>query len=120
MRGALRGGVCGRGVHREPLEHCIQPRQQPAFVTVAQGQLHLAAADREVHVHAGRCLRQGRRGCWMAGCLSLAISVSHLGLDQLLCPSRNRGTEAMLAKAVWCFGEVLTVTMTVYDMVRCA
>src|SRR5262249_35824504 len=40
----------------EALQHRFQPCQQSAFVTVTQGQLHLAAAHLQVHVHTGRCL----------------------------------------------------------------
>ena len=63
MRGALRCGVvCGLGRHGEPLQHRFETLQQPALVTVAQRELHLAAGELDVDVDTRWCLRQRHAG----------------------------------------------------------
>ncbi len=47
---------------REPLQHRFEALQQPALVAVAQGQLHLAAAELKVHVDTRWRFRQRRGG----------------------------------------------------------
>jgi len=47
---------------REALEHLFQPCQQAGLVGIAQGQLHLTAADGQAHIHGCRSLWQGRGG----------------------------------------------------------
>src|SRR5947207_7055546 len=50
MRGAPRCLIGGLDHQGKPLEHRVEPLQQPALVAVAQRQLHLAAAELEVDV----------------------------------------------------------------------
>src|SRR5690242_18588984 len=71
----------------EALENRFQSCQQPAFITITQGQLHLAASEFEVDVHRRWCFRERR--CWYVSlrrcrwCIHL--SVARFRLDQFLC-----------------------------------
>src|SRR2546426_12451856 len=102
MLGALWGIVYRLGVHRKALKYHVQPGQQAALVTVTQRELYLTTADREVHVHAGGGLRQGRRGGlwlrWLARCLSGAVRArAPLPLDQCRGPLLQARGNGMLA-----------------------
>jgi hypothetical protein len=98
------GGLDHQG---EALEHRVQPCQQPAFVTVAQGQLHLAASNAEVDVDTRWRFREWRGGCWrrslrwceVAGPCSLAIG-SRVG-PAAVCP-HHTGAIAPAAAVLHC------------------
>src|SRR5262245_30438370 len=55
---ALRRGLCGRRrLNWEPRQQGGQTLQEPAFITIPQGDLHLAASEGDVTVDRGRRLR---------------------------------------------------------------
>src|SRR5215211_4719313 len=76
LAGGLRRWLRLRGA----LEHCFQPHEQAGLVMIAQGQVHHAAAEFEMDIHAGGSLWQ-RLGGW-AGVLAGLRGLSH----QLLSP----------------------------------
>src|SRR2546425_12400064 len=124
MLGALWGIVYRLGVHRKALKYHVQPGQQAALVTVTQRELYLTTADREVHVHAGGCLRQGRRRGlwlrWLARCLSVAVRASaQLPLHQCSGPLLHASGNAMLAPPTRSPWEVFALTRAVTDHVLC-
>src|SRR3989442_3333437 len=119
MREALRGLVCGLpALGLEPLARILDLRLDAGEVHTAQGDEHLMPVQHGLERDRHRSLRQGRRECWLAGCLSMAVGVSQLGLDELLCASGNRCAQAMLTEAVGRLGEVLTVAVAIDDVVR--
>ena len=75
MRGAPRCLIGGLNHEGKLLEHRFEPLQQPALVTVAQGELHLAAGELDVDVDTRWRFRQRRGGDrwrslrWDRGCI---------------------------------------------------
>src|SRR5262249_23834384 len=55
--------VSGRRLrrHGKARQDRLEPRQQPALIAVAQGQLHLPAGHGDMTIHRGWRLWQGRR-----------------------------------------------------------
>src|SRR5262249_2200982 len=101
--GRLSLPVSGLNPQGKALQHCLEACQQPAFVSIAQGQLHLAAAQLQVHIDAGRRLGKWWGGdCGLRLCALASGASLQRGLGQLPCPASNGRTEAMLAEVVGC------------------
>ena len=73
LRRCRAGRGHGQGILGQDL---CQPREQAAFVVVAQGELTVAPANRHMHIDRGRRFRQG------AASLHRGRLGGHLGLDR--------------------------------------